>query len=277
MSRTNSHRQSLNGVSASDLRKQMQAEIKQLKAAEGLTSSGLAEKISYSEPSIAKWASGAAAISLAGARAFDAAGYKPSVGDSFVHLVQRYKAAKARSGRANELLNREYDVYLASPMASTTNDRNYQIERKAALDVKRAIEIWCNLSVFYAGDELESRVHFRPPELAGDSNFRALGSARFFVLLIMTPIRHPSSIFIEAGYALARGIPALYIAPTLKDLPFVLRKLTEYSAREVLPPVSLQYHNKPDEAVSLIQHYGTQLFDRLTAFSSDAPLANKHN
>jgi hypothetical protein len=253
----------------------MQAEIRNLKGG-GLTNGGLAEKIDYSESAIAKWASGAAAISMAGAEALDTAGYEPSVGNSFVHLVENYRAAKVRSGRANDLLNREYDVYLASPMASTTSDRNYEVERKAALDVKRAIEIWCKLSVFYAGEELESRVHFRPPELSADSNFKALRGARFFVLLLLTPIRHPSSIFIEAGYALAMSIPALYIAPEIKDIPFVLRKLTEHSSREVLPPVSLQYHSKPDGAVSLIQHHGTQLFDRLTAFSSDAPLSSKH-
>jgi hypothetical protein len=213
MSRANSHQRNLVQVSASDLGKQMQAEIRNLKGGEGLTNAGLADKTRYSESSIAKWASGVAAISMAGAEALDIAGYTPSVGNSFVHLVESYQAARVRSGRANELLNREYDVYLASPMASTASGRDYAIERKAALDVKRAIELWCKLSVFYAGDELESKGHLRPPELSADSNFKALKSARFFVLLIRTRIRHPSSIFIEAGYALAMGIPALYIAP----------------------------------------------------------------
>jgi nucleoside 2-deoxyribosyltransferase len=153
-------------------------------------------------------------------------------------------------------------------MASAEGTEEYRLERRNAQEIKRALETWCDFSVYYAGQNLESEEDFETPEIAAEVNFTALDDAKFFVLLVQTPLNRPSSVHVEAGYALAKGIPSLYIVPSHDALPFVLRKLGEQRA-DGLPPVTIQY-STAEEAVRLLKKHGIEVFERLERLTQQA-------
>ena len=119
------------------------------------------------------------------------------------------------------------DVFLASPMASLTGRGSYIRERESASDLARIIESYCGYSVYYAGDEIESDADFEAPGIALALNVQALRDSRHFVLLVTEPLVKPSSVWVEAGLALAYGKPLTLFVNATDDLPYMLRQVTD--------------------------------------------------
>lgn len=247
----------LKDASVVKLEKQMRFEVERLKEEHELTNEGLSLQLDYGNPSsVAKWASGNAPISKRGAEKLDEIGHKPLIGGSFVSLWAHYK--RARRG-VKPVRETDFDVFLASPMVSA---KDYAKERKAAKDVKATLENWCGMSVFYAGEDRESEGDFDTPEMAAETNFEALRSSSFFVLLGLTLPKTPSSIFVEAGFALARDVPSLYLTPSHEKLPFILQTLGQHNHIN-LPAVMVEFVRTGDDAVALLKRNGGAIFDRL--------------
>jgi hypothetical protein len=254
----------LSEVSAGMLREQLRYELWQVKEKTKLSNEELSLDLGYkSGTSVTKWLNDLAPISGPCAEILDRKGFKPTIGGTFVALHEAYVRAKRGLPREPRRGPRTYDVFLASPMASTEDSEEYRLERRGAQDVKAALENFCDLSVYYAGDLLETAEEFDPPDVAAEQNFEALENSQRFVLVMLTGVRRPSSVHVEAGYALARRLPSLYLVPDHKVLPFVLESLGQHQRGEILPPVSVQYVNSSTRAVNLIRKHGDALFTRL--------------
>jgi hypothetical protein len=261
----------IEAASAARLSAQLSWELQHIKDRLGTSNQYLANELGYTSSStVTRWLNGYAVISVDAAQKLDELGYQPHVGASFTALRHAYKQARTSPATQGPTRQGRYDVFLASPMGSAEDQTSYEVERSTARDLKRALETWCGFSVFYAGEELESGDDFETPEIAAETNFRVLEGAKFFILLVQTTLGRPSSVHVEAGFALARKIPSLYLVPGPKDLPFVLRKLGEHRTGKLLPAVSVQYIETPDQAVALMKRHGARVFERLAEVNRDA-------
>ncbi len=186
------------------------------------------------------------------------------LGVAWTQLVEAHRAARNQAGRVIRIKPSACDVFLASPMASIEG-AEYEAERRAALDVKKALENHCNFSVYYAGSGLSSSREFEAADAATETNFRALAEASYFVLLMTRPLQRPSSVFVEAGWALANWTPSLYLVPDLSLLPYCLRELHEHLAPDLLPPVRWHLTTDMDTAADFIRNQGNVVFERIDA------------
>ncbi len=263
----------LESASEDLLREQMRYELWEIKQQSEATNEVLAHRLGFEHASsVTKWLNDHAPLSINGAKALDGLGHEPSVGGTFVELRKAYaRASRGMLGRIPPA-PRSCDVFLASPMASLPDSEEYKIEREAAQDVKVALENYCDFSVYYAGDTLESQEEFDSPAVAAEENFKALATAQQFVLLaIGEVITKPSSIYVEAGYALARGLPSLYLVRGPEALPFVLRSLSQHERSRVLPQVSVEYVESKARAVGLVRKHGRTIFTRLNGANGRPP------
>jgi hypothetical protein len=260
----------LETATAAQLSAQLGWELQRIKDDRGCSNQALAIELGYTSSStVTRWLNRYAVVSVDAARKLDDLGYRPLIGASFTALRQAYRQA-SKSPHPRTAQPRIYEVFLASPMESTTGRAAYEAERRAALDLKQALETWCGFSVFYAGETLESSEAFETPEIAAETNFRILELAQFFVLLGRTKLSRPSSVHVEAGFALARKIPSLYFVQDPKALPYVLRKLGEHRNGQLLPAVSVQYIEGVEQAISLVRSHGHRVFERLAEVNADA-------
>ncbi|MGN6816258.1 MAG: hypothetical protein ACTHK3_09255 [Solirubrobacterales bacterium] len=254
----------LSEASAKQLRLQLRYELSRVKEETGLGPEKLALKLGYSSgASVSKWLNGHAVVSEKCAKELDRQGYRTDIGWSFAQLQQAYATATKHAGGAKAgSADRHYDLFLASPMASLSGKPAYEKERKAARDLKESIENFLGYSVYYAGETLESKVEFDSPLVAAEQNFDALHNARFFVLLSVSKATKPSSVTVEAGYALARRIPSLYLVRNVEHLPFVLRSLGSHKSPD-LPAVDVEVVESAERAVGLMRHQGKKILKRL--------------
>lgn len=251
-------------ASSEALRAQLRYEIWEIKRQSEATNEELALELGYRNgSSVTKWLNDHAPVSVDCAKTLDRLGKTPTIGGTFTDLRKAYTQVSRGISREKPRGSRTYDVFLASPMASVEGSEEYEVERQAARDVKEALENYCDLSVYYAGESLESKEEFDSPVVAAEENFDALESAQRFVLLALGKVTRPSSIYVEAGYALARKLPSLYLVRHPVALPFVLRSLNQHERNEKLPTVSVEYVESGARAVGLFRKHGDAIFTRL--------------
>jgi hypothetical protein len=254
----------LSKATEGQLRQQLRYELGRAQKKSGLGREDFAFELGYkSVASVTKWLNDHVAVTLRCAAKLDELGYEPYVGKSFRELHQAYTAAKTREG-GGQRSRIHYDLFLASPMASLDTKTSFETEHQAACDVKYAIEHFLGLSVYYAGETVKSKVDFDSPLVAAEQNFDALHNARYFVLLSVSKAKKPSSVTVEAGYALARGIPSLYLVSNTQHLPFVLSSLGSHKAPQ-LPAVDIEVVESGERAVGLIKRQGEEILTRLEA------------
>lgn len=245
------------------LKDQLRYELAEVKKESGKTHEELAQDLGYQGgASVSRWLSGGDPIPPKAAKKLDELGFETSLGASFTELQEAYKKAKGPTRRLRTRTADTFDIFLASPMASLTKTSAYEKERKAARDLKDLFENQLGYSVYYAGEKLESKEEFDSPLAAAERNFDALHNSRYFVLLSVTKAERPSSVTVEAGYALGWEIPSIYLVPHAKHLPFVLRSLSSHKSND-LPPVRIELVGSGKQAVGFMRHNGRKLFKEL--------------
>jgi hypothetical protein len=78
--------------------------------------------------------------------------------------------------------------------------------------------------VFCAAEEIESRDDFEEPSASLQHNIGPFRSARKFAMVL--PEQLYSSVLVEAGMALAFGMPSVYFVRSRDDLPWMLRDVS---------------------------------------------------
>ena len=209
-----------------------------------------------SQSDVSRVLSGERSLPVARAALLDEAGFKTLSGHTFVALATAQKNARNRFKRRSR--NSLYDVFLASPMASAGD---YGVERSAAFDLAQDIERWAQFRTYYAGSAIPSQSEFDASTIAWAENWAPLSKCRFFVLYLVKPIDKPSSIWVEAGIALAREIPSIYFVPGPSDLPYILRQASAPPAKGGMAKITVTYiGDEAREPHRLVRRHKQQLF-----------------
>lgn len=177
-------------------------------------------------------------------------------GESMVDLVDALRLAeRAESAKTT-------DVFLASPM-SAGSPGNYEPNRKLAMGLVKALRKE-GLRTYFAGEKITKPSKFESHDLAYKANLRHIEDSRLFVLYLPpdaglrpsedAPIA-PSSVWIEFGMALARGLPCTVFAPGPAALPFIVRKAVDDAAsgHRVL---EVHLYDDPGQPARLVKNHG---------------------
>jgi len=225
---------------------------------------------------VSKWVNGRAPLPRSVAVKLDALFGDTDLGVPWVALVDALATAEAEHGKTRH--GEIHDVFLASPMMAAWSAGTYEEERRRALDLRSALEAYLKLDVYYAGQNIYNDDDFDVPDLAVEMNFDALRESRYFVLLNAaatveepepepepTPTipAAPSSVWVEAGYALAVRKPSLYFVRETRMLPYCLRGPGLAAPGDLLPPVLVHQIRDSAQAGSIIRKQGEQLFTQL--------------
>ncbi len=113
----------------------------------------------------------------------------------------------------------ESEVFLSIPMSAATG---YESMRALGKSVADALCQYCGVrQVFCAAETIASRDEFEEPPVALQTNLGPFQSAVSFVMIY--PEKLASSVLVEAGMALAFGMPSVYFVRNRVDLPWMLQ------------------------------------------------------
>lgn len=153
---------------------------------------------------------------------------------------------------------RGYDIFFAVPMAAVPAQQ-YATHQADAQRVVRTIRKECKLPrVFYPGEQIASPAEFDPPDVAVRRGLVAITKSRIFMMLYTHDV--PSSVLVEAGFALALRIPSVYFVRKGLSLPFLLT-----AAQQAFPDVKMYDFSDIDAVVKHLKRYGSEIFAELLA------------
>ncbi|HKG40494.1 MAG TPA: helix-turn-helix transcriptional regulator [Conexibacter sp.] len=258
-------RDELESATAEQIAAQFRWEVRRLIDVQDWSQLDLAIELGYSTGYLSRWLNERESIPQPAAERLDnireglANGALSLADVSYAELHGRWRAAR----HVAQQITTEYDVFVASPMASAAEDDGYGAERGTALEVVDALQHYCGFHrVYYAGTTIESRESFESPTLSLELNASALRDSRYFMLLALNPPVKPSGVYVEAGMALAMGKPSVYFVRASKQLPWMLQTIGEHRSR-LLPRVSIEPVESMRAAVGRLRKHRSQLFKRL--------------
>ncbi|MEZ6143110.1 MAG: serine/threonine-protein kinase [Zavarzinella sp.] len=147
----------------------------------------------------------------------------------------------------------KYDVFLSCPMASVRSQAQYQDVRSQALAIKQCLQEECGLTVYFAGDNVDSKDSFDEPDFSFIQDREALNNSRYFLLFY--PSRIVSSVLVEAGMAIAQEKKAVYFVFDRKHLPFMLQHVDRVC------PIKIYEIKSIDRVLKLFRDHGANLFE----------------
>ncbi|MFI1104333.1 hypothetical protein [Streptomyces melanogenes] len=134
--------------------------------------------------------------------------------------------SSSRTEPASAELEMTYDVFVSSPMASFPTSEQYEEHRAGMRQLVEALERHCRFKVYYAGLHLPTWNSFQRPDIGAQRDAAALRESKRFLLVVPLPL--VSSVYVEAGYALALHKPSVYYHHVDVELPFMLRHASQY-------------------------------------------------
>lgn len=243
------------------LEDQVRFELMQL--LKSFTQEELAHLAGYETGSqISRILSGYADLPVGKARQLDSLGHRTTLGTSFERLANAVKVGRGpRLGKQSRpILTGSYDIFLAVPMASTEDEAKYQEVRAEVRNLVAALQSQCGYSVYCGALSVASRADFDSPGFALEENVPALSKCRRFVLWVPTLITKPSSVWVEAGMALALTKPSTYLAPSPEVLPYILRQITDAGNMPGIGNVRVHWINADMTPTSLVVRHKNKLF-----------------
>jgi len=160
------------------------------------------------------------------------------------------------SGWADFSFAQGFDAFLALPMASVPSDC-YGVQREEALRVGNHLKRYCGFThVYNAADAIYSETRFDRPEISIQMALAAMRVSRLLVMLYT--VDRPSSILVEAGCALAQGIPSMYFVRKPLRLPFLLE-----AAHAALPSVRHFEYDCIEDVLHFIESEGSAVLRTL--------------
>jgi hypothetical protein len=146
-------------------------------------------------------------------------------------------------------VDRAYDVFVAAPMSAHAGDDDYQRTRNQVLTFITTLKSMPGLDrVYFAGQDLPSVTQFATQQSALAQDISALRNSRMFCLIY--PERLASSVLVEAGYALAIGMPCVLFTRKRGDLPYLLVDAEAHSV-EGIPAIRIVEYGDRDPAAVL--------------------------
>ena len=125
--------------------------------------------------------------------------------------------------RATRITAGNFDVFVSVPMSSL-NSSTYQGFRKSLEVILDALSSSPNLSRFYFAGKAHGDVEdFDEKHVGAKRDFEALANSDRYLMIL--PEKLPSSVLVEAGFALALGTPSLLCVPHRDYLPYALQEI----------------------------------------------------
>ncbi|MFA4987948.1 MAG: TIR domain-containing protein, partial [Candidatus Brocadiia bacterium] len=143
------------------------------------------------------------------------------------------RSAEARQITPVASRSQSIDVFLSAPMAALATEKAYREGRALALGVAQALRDCGFESVFYAGEQIERPAEFDCKNIAFNDIVRSLWDSRYFLMLYL-PTSRMSSVLVEAGYALALGLPSIYFVLGKRKLPYLLDEAGQASPARIV-------------------------------------------
>lgn len=247
----------LDSATPTMIEEQIRFEVRHLLARVDLTQSAFANGIGYGEGTVSKWKSGQQRLSESGAKRIDDAGYGPTtLGLSFSDLLRHYRVRFRSSVESGTHIT--WDVFLSMPMASA--GPYYQLILADAQQIRVALDEHCNWRAFFAGADIPTINDFDTPDLALQSNCVALRESATFMMVVLQPLARASSVFVEAGFALALGKPSVYFVRDRQVLPYMLREASVHSSAAGLPTVRVCEVEDSVQVIGRIRRHQRLLF-----------------
>lgn len=147
-----------------------------------------------------------------------------------------------------------YDVFVSSPLAGFSSDKEIQADHDRIAPVVKCLETELGFKVFWAGRNIRARADFEDPGISAIDDVVALKDSKYFVLLY--PSRIASSVLFEAGIALRSCLVSIYIVKDKADLPFLMT-----TASDVFSNVRTYKATLPDETLALLRKHGRHFFE----------------
>jgi len=200
-----------------------------------------------------------ASLTAAHAAKIDDALGTPTDGWPFVALVEERNRRATEQKRSSRLRPK---IFLAAAMSQPKT--TYEESRAGAMDLAQAIELYCKRDVYFAGRDIHTESDFDPADLGYQSNYDHIRTSTHFVLLWegmpVEPGKTVSSIWVEAGIALALGIPSTYFVPDLASLPYILQQATSIPHPGTTPKIAVRLATDATVAVNLVKKSAAWLF-----------------
>lgn len=115
-------------------------------------------------------------------------------------------------------------LYLACPMASLDDDIQYQETQKTTIQVRDAINKFCNIpadKIYAPAINIDKRDRFDGSEKAISDNFVELKQSEYYVCVYSKNV--PSSIIVEIGYCIALKKKIVVFLKNDVELPYILK------------------------------------------------------
>jgi hypothetical protein len=247
----------IEAYSAERLRRVIIAELRGAVGA-GDTQETLALKLGYSSAAqLNKILRGHANLPVDKARILDSLGYVTESGATFSFLAQRHAEVRARNRSST---SKTFDLFLALPMAATASDEEFAHVKDTATRMVDALENNCDYTVYCAALGVVGRRDFDSSAFAMADNVAALRNSERFALWLPGPLTKSSSVWVEAGMALALQLHCTFLVPNLDVLPYILTE-ARHSPMHGFGTVSFHLTNGVDP-VALIRRHRGRLFER---------------
>lgn len=222
------------GAAYEELDDQLRYELDQALRSSRLSQAEFSRELGYQTPTqISQVRHGSKTLSAALAAKLDAWECKTTLGITFQQLVAE-RDARPRKEAVGKPGRVDYEVFLAAPMAAA-GDRYDEI-RQHVMDVQASLANHAQCTVYCAANDIVRSADFDNQKIAYETNWEAIRACRQFVAFLPVPVplkRTPSSVWVEAGMALARKMPCTFFVPTPEDLPYVLQRALEMRAIDV--------------------------------------------
>jgi hypothetical protein len=121
--------------------------------------------------------------------------------------------------------NKEFDVFIAAPMASYSNNEEYVAARREVMKVYNALINHCQYKVYCAVANCETMEEFNSKTVSASDDIQALETSRIFIMIF--PRKLFSGVIFEAGYALARHMFSVYFVSKHHDLPYMMQEISD--------------------------------------------------
>jgi hypothetical protein len=187
---------------------------------------------------------------------------KTFVTDFYASLARHLGCAPARSvegdivtRRINEALQRVklYDLFISMPMTSYTDSGAYEESRGLVLSVIGELDACHGKHNIYCDAQRIACIEDTDTEQdSAETDLDALRRSKHFLLIY--PQKVPSSCMVEAGYALALGIPSTYLVCNQDDLPYMLREVDQVHT------VRMYKYRGKDDLLKIVKKIGGWIY-----------------
>ena len=210
----------------------------------GRTQKWLARQLHIDRSQVSRWVTGKATPLPIHARRID-----ELLGTRIAGLLE-----EARQGEHDE-----YDLFLATPMASLRDD-DYSERYSQVAGLVATLREYVG-SVYWGGEGIVSPDRFDLSEIGTEENVVALKRSRAFLFVQFQPYPVSSGALIELGFALALKKPITLFVSRVSVLPYFMEGIAPIAERiSFLPSVRICPVETTEKASQLVKKHGQKIF-----------------